>query len=568
MSNHLDLIDGHQPLGRIVGRTGGQIVVDALVAHGVTHAFGVPGESYLAVLDALYDSPINYVTCRQEGGAAYAAEAWGRLTGDPGICLVTRGPGATNASVGIHAARENSMPMIVLVGQVATHELGREAFQEIDYRRFLGPITKWTTQVDDVDELAEIMSLAFKIAGSGRPGPVVVALPEDVLRASTEAIDVTPILIEWATPTPAEIDAIVAEISAAERPVVIAGGGRWTAQARLDLASWAETNDIPVVTAFRFHDLMDNLSEHFVGEAGVGMPQPIRDTIVNADLIVGFGIRFGEMTTAAWTLIDLDEPKQRIVHVHPERTQLGRIYPTNVGVCGDPSVTISLLCQRTMAPSAKRSSWRHERRAAFEVGLVAPPQPGELDMGEVMRWLQGRLPPDVVLTNGAGNFSAWPNKFFRFGPDARLLAPQNGTMGYGLPAAMAAKVADPDRTVVCFAGDGDFQMTMQELGSARQANAEPIVLVIDNAMYGTIRAHQEQSYPGRVSGTPIDNPDFVMIAHGYGMHAELVETTAAFAPAFERAMQSPTGALLHLKVDPQMLTPWESVSQARARHDA
>ena len=548
-----------------VSRTGGQVVADALVAHGVSHAFGVPGESYLAVLDALHDTDIEFVICRQEGGAAYAAEAWGRLTGDPGVCMVTRGPGATNASVGIHAARENSQPMVVLIGQVATHEMGREAFQEVDYRRFLGPITKWATQVDDVDDLAETLTMAFRIAAGGRPGPVAVALPEDMLRATTTNTDVTPLVIVRATPTDEEIDAIVAELAGAERPVIIAGGGRWTDDARVDLTAFAEANDIPVVAAWRFHDVVDNLSDVYCGEAGLGMPQPVRDTITDADLIVGLGIRFGEMTTGAWTLIDLDEPTQRIVHVHPERTQLGRIYPTDVGVCGDPSVTVGLLRSRTVPDVERRATWRAERRAAFVDGFSVPPQPGGLDMGVAMAWLQDNVPQDAIFTNGAGNFSVWNNKVFRYGAAARLLAPQNGTMGYGLPAAIAAKAAHPDRTVVCFAGDGDFQMTMQELGTARQAGLEPIVLVFDNGMYGTIRAHQERNYPERISGTPIVNPDFVHLAEAYGMQAERVERTDDFGPAFERAMASPTGALLHLVMPPEMLTPWESIDDARRR---
>jgi acetolactate synthase-1/2/3 large subunit len=545
-------------------RTGGQLVVDALVAHGVTTTFGVPGESYLAVLDALVDTDINYVICRQEGGAAYAAEAWGRLTGNPGICMVTRGPGATNATVGIHAAMENSMPMVVLIGQVATHEQGREAFQEIDYHRFLGPITKWVTQVDNVDDMSEALTIGFKIAVSGRPGPVAIALPEDVLRATTEITDVTPLPVERAAPTTDDIDTIITELARAERPVIIAGGGRWTEQARTDLTHFAEANDIPVVTGFRFHDLVDNHSDQFVGEAGVAMLKPVKDTVQNADVVLGLGIRFGEITTAAWTLIDLDEPTQRIVHVHPDRTQLGRIYPTEVGVLGDPSVTIGLMRERLVGAAERRAVWRRERRNAYVDAAVAPPQPGDLDMGVIMQWLQANLPDDVIITNGAGNFSIWPNKLFRYGADARLLAPQNGTMGYGLPAAIAAKAAFPARTVVCFAGDGDLQMNIQELGTARQAGIEPIVLVLDNAMYGTIRAHQERNYPERESGTKIINPDFVALAHAYGMHGELVDRTDQFPAAFERAKASPTGALLHLKVPAEMLTPWMSIDDARA----
>ncbi|MGB0501799.1 MAG: thiamine pyrophosphate-dependent enzyme, partial [Acidimicrobiales bacterium] len=332
-----------------------------------------------------------------------------------------------------------------------------------------------------------------------------------------------------------------------------------------DLTAFAEHNDLPVLAAWRFHDVVDNLSDIYCGEAGLAMPQAVRDTITQADLIVGLGIRFGEMTTAGWTLIDLDEPTQRIVHIHPERTQLGRIYPTDVGVCGDPSVTIGALREMSIPTSEPRRTWCSARRAAFVDGSRIPPQPGPLDMGEAMRWLQANAPADVIFTNGAGNFSVWNNKGFRYGSQARLLAPQNGTMGYGLPAAIAAKAAHPDRTVVCFAGDGDLQMTIQELGTARQAGYEPIVLVFDNGMYGTIRAHQERHYPGRVSGTPIDNPDFVAIAQAYGMHAEAVRETDTFGPAFERAMASPTGALLHLHMPAEMLTPWESIDQARDR---
>ncbi len=547
----------------MTSRTGGQIVVDALLAHGVNTAFGVPGESYLAVLDALHDTNIDYVICRQEGGAAYMAEAWGKLTGAPGICMVTRGPGATNASVGVHSATQGSTPMIVLVGQVATHERGREAFQEIDYRRFYGPICKWATEVESVDELAETIRLAFKIASAGRPGPVVVALPEDVLSATSTDTDVSPYAPQPSSPTDAELDAIVAELATAERPLLIVGGGRWTEQARLDLAAWAESNALPVVAAFRFHDLIDNTSDIYVGEAGVAMPPAVQETVRNADVIFGLGIRFGEMTTAAWTLLDPPNPKQRIIHVHPERTQLGRIYTPTLGVLGDPSATVAALRERQVPNPENRSEWLRARREEFVDSTVCPAQPGSLDMGEIMAWLQSHLPDDVIITNGAGNFTVWPNKFFRYGPDARLLAPQNGSMGYGLPAAIAAKVAHPDRTVVCFAGDGDFQMNMQELGTARQAGRSPIVLVLDNAMYGTIRMHQERHYPARVSGTAIVNPDFVAIAQAYGMHAERVEHTNEFASAFERAETSSSGALLHLVISNEMLTPQLSISQAR-----
>lgn len=546
-------------------RTGGQLVVDALVAQGVTTAFGVPGESYLAVLDALHDTDIRYVTCRQEGGAAYMAEAWGKLTGEPGVCMVTRGPGAANASVGVHTAMQDSTPMVLLVGQVSTDRRGREAFQEIDYRHFFGSIAKWVVEVERTDALADALTIAFKIAVSGRPGPVVVAVPEDVLAASTSVVDVTPLLVERATPTTQEIDTVVEELGAAERPVMIVGGGRWTTQARHDLTVFAEANELAVVTAFRFHDLIDNHSDSYVGEAGVWMSEPVQSTIRNADLIVGLGIRFGQMTTGGWSLLDLPTPSQRIVHIHPERIQLGRIYSTAVGVLGDPSITIAMLRDRKLGESDGRGRWVADRRSAHLESMVCPPQPGAVDMGEVMTWLQAELPPDAIITNGAGNFTVWPSKFFRYGPDARLLAPQSGTMGYGLPAAIAAKAAHPDRMVVCFAGDGDLQMTMQELGTAHQAGCEPIVIVLDNQMYGTIRTHQERVFPERVSGTDLVNPDFVMLAAAHGFHSERVDTTAHFAPAFARAAASRTGALLHILVDPSRLTPFESITDVQTR---
>lgn len=546
-------------------RSGGQLVVDALVAQGVSTVFGVPGESYLTVLDALHDTEVRYLTCRQEGGAAYMAEAWGKLTGEPGVCMVTRGPGATNASVGVHTAMQDSTPMLLLVGQVSTGRRGREAFQEIDYRHFFGSIAKWVVEVARTDDLADALTIAFKIAVSGRPGPVVVALPEDVLTASTAVVDVTPLQVERATPAVDEIDTIIEELGAAERPVMIVGGGRWTIPARRDLEQFAEANTIAVVTAFRFHDLIDNFSDVYVGEAGVWMSTAVQSTIRDADLIVGLGIRFGQMTTGAWSLLDLPTPSQRVVHVHPERIQLGRIYSTEVGVLGDPSITIAMLRDRELVSSPGRSGWVADRRAAYLESMVCPPQPGGVDMGEVMAWLQAELPPDAIITNGAGNFTVWPSKFFRYGPDARLLAPQSGTMGYGLPAAIAAKAAHPDRTVVCFAGDGDLQMTIQELATARQAGCEPIVIVVDNQMYGTIRTHQERVFPERVSGTDLVNPDFVMLAAAHGMHSERVATTGDFAPAFARAAASPTGALLHIRVDPSRLTPFESITDVRGR---
>ncbi|MDG2026385.1 MAG: thiamine pyrophosphate-binding protein [Acidimicrobiales bacterium] len=545
-----------------MGRSGGQIVVDSLVAHGVTTTFGVPGESYLAVLDALHDTDIRVVTCRHEGGAAYMAEAWAKFTGRVGVCLVTRGPGATNASIGVHAAMQASTPMVLLVGQVATHEQGREAFQEIDYREMFGGVAKWATEIESADTASAVMAEAFHRAASGRPGPVVVALPEDVLSSTTDSPAVPAIAVDLQQPSADEVDAVLAALAAAERPVVLVGGGTWNDEARADLVAFAEAHDLPVVVTFRRNDLMDNTSASYVGEAGVSMPPSVRETLEAADCVIALGPRFGEMTTAAWSLWPVGDPGVTLVHVHPDPSQLGKIHTPSVGITARSDALLAAL--RSRAPATPgHGEWRAARRDAFVASLSSPAQPGPLDMGEVMAWLCDNLPADAVLTNGAGNFSVWPNKFFVYGPEARLLAPQAGSMGYGLPAAVAAKVADPARTVVCFAGDGDLQMNLPELGTGLQHDAQPIVLVIDNGMYGTIRMHQERHFPERVVGTDIVNPDFIAIARAYDMHAEQVETTADFPAAFARARASTTGALLHLRVDPDQLTPTQSITQAR-----
>jgi acetolactate synthase-1/2/3 large subunit len=503
------------------------------------------------------------VTTRHEGAASFMAEAWGKLTGAPGVCLVTRGPGATNASIGVHTAAQNSSPMVLLVGQVPTEHRGREAFQEIDYHAFFGSVAKQVVEIDDVDRAGALLADAFAAAISGRPGPVVVSLPEDMLTARSASPPGRPRPARPSAPSPADIEAIEELLATAERPLFLVGGGGWTDAARADLVAVAEANDIPVVTAFRFHDLCDNTSVAYAGEAGVAMPAAVRETVGGADLIVALGVRFGEMTTDAWSVLDVPHASPTIVHVHPSRAELGRIYHADLAIEAAVGPTLAGLRGLTLQPAAPRSRWRDDRRAAFIATLECPPQPGGLDMGEVMAWLRDELPADVIITNGAGNFTVWPNKFMLYGPHARLLGPQSGAMGYGLPAALAAKAADPDRMAVCFAGDGDLQMVVGELGTAAQHGLQPIVLVIDNAMYGTIRMHQERRHPGRVIGTDIVNPDFVLLGTAYGFHSERVTTTAAFPDAFRRAAASPTGALLHLVVDPQMLTPQLSVEQAR-----
>ena len=544
-------------------RNGGQVLVQSLVTLGARKAFGVPGESYLAVLDALHDTNgrLDFINCRNEGGAAFMAAAWGKLMGQPGICMVTRGPGVTNAAIGIHTAMQDSAPMIVFVGQVGTDMRGREAFQEIDYRAVFGTMAKWVVEVDDVNRLPELLARAWTTALTGRPGPVVVALPEDMLTSLTDATPLTgPALIHEPGPAPAAVEQALALLAAAVRPVLLVGGVNWTSQGRADLHRFAEGSDIPVVAAFRYQDRFDNFSASYVGEAGVGMPPHVKALIREADVILAVNVRFGEMTTDGYTLLDVPMPKQTLIHVHGSDRELGKIYQPALGIQAGPNAFAAAL----RPVQGAWADWRSNARKGYEESLAAPPQPSPVDMMAATQHLRQVLPEDVVLTNGAGNFTVWPNKFFPFGPKARLLAPQSGAMGYGLPAAIAAKIAYPDRRVVCFAGDGDFQMTCQELATATQHGAQPIVLILNNGIYGTIRAHQERNYPERVSGTDMINPDFVALARAYGFHAERVATTADFPAAFARAMDSKTGAVLDLDISPEALTPRQTLSQIRA----
>ncbi len=543
-------------------RNGGRLLVESLLALGATKSFGVPGESYLAVLDALHDTSgkLDFVLCRNEGGAAFMASAYGKLTGTPGICFVTRGPGATNASIGVHTAMQDSAPMILFVGQVGTGMKGREAFQEVDYRAVFGTLAKWAVEIDAVDRLPEVVARAWTTALTGRPGPVVVALPEDMLTAMTDAAPLHgPANIFEAAPSADAIASVRALLADAQRPVILVGGVNWTADGRAALQAFAEASDIPVVVAFRYQDRFDNLSRVFVGEAGVGMMAHVRKLLHDADVILAVNIRFGEMTSDGYTLLSVPEPRQRLVHVHGSDREIGKVYVPTLGIHAGPNAFAG-----SLSPvGGPWADWRKMARRAYEDSFEAPAQPGPVDMVAVSAWLRANLPDDVIVTNGAGNFTVWPNKFLKFGPRARLLAPQSGAMGYGLPAAVAAKVAFPNRTVVCFAGDGDFQMNCQELGTAMQAGAQPIVLILNNGIYGTIRAHQERTYPSRVSGTTIDNPDFVALAKSYRFHAERVDATADFPAAFARALASSTGAVLELAISPEALTPRQTLSQMR-----
>lgn len=546
-------------------KTGGQLLIDCILAQESSVAFGVPGESYLAVLDAMHDvrDQLKFVVCRNEGGAAFMAEAYGKLTGTPGLCFVTRGPGATNASIGVHTAMQDSTPMILFVGQVGTDQKGREAFQEVDYRAYFGSMAKWVTEIDRVERIPEIVARAYSVAQSGRPGPVVVALPEDVLTDTTEAALIDKVKVSEPAPGKDEILNAVSLLGKANKPVMLVGGGRWSSQGRIDLQYFAEENNLPVITAFRFNDLFDNHSTCYAGEAGVAMRPEVRKLLEDADVILALGIRFGEMTTGAYTIFDCPIPTQKIIHVHPSDAELGKIYQIEQPVHSGPNRFLAAIKNVLLEDRSECVTWCKKARETFLSTLSCPSQPGGVDMGKISAWLRDNLADDAIVTNGAGNFTVWPNKFLLYGKNARLLAPQSGAMGYGLPAAVAAKVAHPERVVVCFAGDGDFQMNCQELGSAVQAGAQPIVLLLNNNMYGTIRMHQEKNYPERVSGTDIVNPDFVALASAYGYHAERVQKTDDFPAAFARALESKTGALLELIIDPEALTPTLTVQQAR-----
>lgn len=545
-----------------MNRNGGQLLVQSLIALGARKAFGVPGESYLAVLDALHDTKgtLDFVLCRNEGGAAFMAAAWGKLTGSPGLCMVTRGPGATNASIGIHTAMQDSAPMLVFVGQVGTDMTGREAFQEIDYAAVFGTMAKWAVQIDRVERIPELLARAWKTATTGRPGPVVIALPEDMLTSLTDAAPLSgPAMIAEPAPQPQALEQALAMLGTAARPLILIGGCNWTEKGRAAMQGFAEASDIPVVAAFRFNDRFDNHSPVYCGEAGVGMPPHVRKLVTNADVILAVNVRFGEMTTDGYTLLTVPAPDQKLIHVHGSDLEIGKIYQPTLGIHAGPNA----FAQALRPVGGGWTAWRQAGRAGFDAFFDAPAQPSPVDMVAVSAWLRDRLPADAILTNGAGNFAVWPNKFYKYGPKARLLAPQSGAMGYGLPAAIAARIAHPGRTVVCFAGDGDFQMTCQELATAAQADAAPIVLILNNGIYGTIRAHQERNFPARVSGTTMVSPDFAALARAYGFHGERVETTADFAAAFDRALASPTGAVLDLNISAEALTPRQTLSQMR-----
>ncbi|MEO8630221.1 MAG: thiamine pyrophosphate-binding protein [Betaproteobacteria bacterium] len=546
-------------------RTGGQILVDCLLAHGADLAFCVPGESYLAVLDALYDvrEKIRLTVCRQEGGAAFMAEAYGKLTGRPGICFVTRGPGATNASIGVHTAYQDSSPMILFIGQVGGDVVEREAFQEMDYRRVFGEMTKWVAQVDRVERLAEYISHAFHLAVSGRPGPVVLSLPEDMLVSQAPAVLPTSYQRIKPHPGDADMERLAHLLSEAAKPLLLVGGGDWTAHACEDLRGFSERWNLPVACSFRRQDLLDNRHDNYVGEVGIAISADLKKRVREADVIVAAGPRLGEMTTGGYTLFDVPRIHTKLVHVHPGAEELGRVYQADLMINAGMEEFAAAACRLDAPPKSAWRQWTESLRTEYLASLTPVEAPGAVNLSEVVAWLRERLPRDAILTNGAGNFSGWLQRFYQYGGFRTQLAPTNGAMGYGVPAAIAAKLALPQRTVVCFAGDGDYMMNGQELATAVQYGAAVVFIVVNNSMYGTIRMHQEREYPARVFGTDLRNPDFVALAHAYGAYGALVEKTTDFAAAFDRALASGGPALLEVRLDPEAITTRTSLSAVR-----
>jgi acetolactate synthase-1/2/3 large subunit len=546
-------------------RRGADVLVDQLRTHGVERVFAVPGESYLAVLDALYDArEIQVIVGRQEGGVAMMAEAHGKLTGSPGICFVTRGPGATSASAGVHIAFQDSTPMILFIGQVARGMMEREAFQEIDYRRMYGPLAKWVAQIDDAERIPELVGRAFYTATAGRPGPVVLALPEDMLSDLVSARDGAAHRPVQAHPGAQDMERLQDRLDRSERPFMILGGGGWDAQACTDIAAFAETQGLPTGVSFRCQDYLDNTHPNYAGHVGIAADAKLTGRIRDSDLLLVVGARLGEITTAGYTLIEPPRAGPSLIHVHAGAEELGRVYQPDLAINAGMRAFASAARRLRADAPAGRADWLEAARADYLAQLEPVDTPGDLQLSRVVAWLRERLPPEAIVTNGAGNYTVWVHRFYQYRRYRTQLAPTAGSMGYGLPAAVAAKAAHPGRPVVCFAGDGCFLMHGQELATAVRHGLNIVVLVVNNAMYGTIRMHQERQYPERVSGTDLVNPDFAAYARAFGAHGEVVERTEDFAPAFEQALASGRPALLELRVDPEALTPKATLSQVRA----
>jgi len=551
-------------------RHGGRILADALAAQGVRMAFGVPGESYLPVLDGLHDlrEQLRFIVCRQEGGASYMAEAYGKLTGQPGVLFVTRGPGATNGSIGLHTGFQDSTPMVAFIGQVGNEFAEREAFQEIDYRRMYGQLTKWVAQIDRVERIPEYVSHAFHAAMAGRPGPVALALPEDVLFADAAVADVPRHHVVRPAPAPKAMQALTTLLDNARRPFILVGGGGWDADTCQRLQKWVEAAGLPVGSSFRCQDLIDNRSPSYVGDVGIGINPDLAARVRDADVLLVLGARLGEMTTGAYTLVEAPVPRQALIHVHAGAEELGRVYRPELAINSGMAEFVDALAGIEL----KNKDWSKDTEGLHKnfIAWTEPrPMPGAVQYGHVIRWLSDHLPEDTIVTGGAGNFASWLHRHFRYKGFRTQLGSTAGSMGYGLPAAVAAKLAQPQRPVLALCGDGDFLMNGQEIATAAQYGAGFVALVVNNGKYGTIRMHQEREYPGRVYGTELKNPDFAAYARAFGGNGETVERTEDFAPAYERAARAAEekGAvsIIELKIDPDAITPATTLSAIREK---
>jgi acetolactate synthase-1/2/3 large subunit len=547
-------------------RTGARVLIDALKINSVDRIFCIPGESFLSALDALHDTPeIALTICRNEGGASYMAEAFGKLTNRPGICFVTRGPGATNASGGLHVAMQDSTPMILLIGQVARKDLDREAFQEIDYRRMFSQVAKWVAQIDDANRIPEYLNRAFATATSGRPGPVVLALPEDMLTDMTSEVDARPWLPVNTWPSPFDIQKTTRILAESIRPLIIVGGSGWSEQTRLQLENFAETAHLPLSNSFRCQDFINHDHPNYIGDVGIGINPALGQRIREADTLLVIGSRLGEMSTGGFSLIDIPNPQQTLIHVHAAAEELGHIYQPDLAINASSGAFISALAESRIS-SENKTEWKSQLVQAkkdFESWNRSIEVKGKVQLSELIKVVLDSTGDDAIICNGAGNNTAWIHRFYRFRKYRSQLAPTSGTMGYGVPAAIAAKLIYPGRTVVAFAGDGCFMMNGQELATACQYGANIIIIIINNGIYATIRMHQERDYPGRVIGTDILNPDFCKLAEAYGAHSELVTCTEEFSPAFERAMTANRPALIEVQIDPDLLTPTTTIEDLR-----
>ena len=543
-------------------RHGGKILSDQLVKLGVRRVFSVPGESFLAALDGLYDSGIPNIVCRQEGGAAMMAEAYGKMTGQPGVCFVTRGPGATNASAGIHIAMQDSTPMVLFVGQIDNRHTDRETFQEVDYKDVFGGLAKWVAQIDDTDRLAEYIGRAFAVATSGRPGPVVLALPENMLSAAADVPDLRATKRLQPVLGADTVQAIMHALAQSERPLIVAGGPHWSAQAQADLQAFAERQQVPVALGFRRQDYMENHHANYAGDLNVGINPRLAARVREADFLLLLGTRFGDIETQGYTLVDPANPQKVIIHIHADADEIGRVYAPDIGITATAPAVLRQLANAS--PAGDWSTWTSAARADYDAWLTPQESPGALKQEDVIKWLSGNLPNDAILTNGAGNYAAWLHRYFVYKQYGTQLAPTSGSMGYGFPAAISASLEHPDRTVVCLAGDGCFQMTCNEMSTAVQHGAKPIVIVMNNGRYGTIRMHQEKTYPGRVSGTALVNPDFAAFARAYGGFGEVVKASADFPDAFARAQAAGTVAVIECQVDEEALSTGATLSAVRA----